>query len=465
MSDPIPHDVDLFVLEYALNNVGDAGEIASSDEAAIREFLALPQAPALVMLEFAFTGGCRVIEGSARTENLVAKHYRVPVLNFHKTAFAKYAAASSMEMGGAGGTRIMKRCCEQNGIEIEGLKCCTREELTAAGLGRALFHNMAPPKHSTCSDHHPKAVIHHQMANALAWLVLRARSRLCQRSGKPEPILRALPGALYAVQAKTIFTTDVAKGAAAFEATCWDATLSKVPCKGESTWSFYEDREGKPGWIATRPGAHITFKIQGCTDNLVIAFMRSYEKVGKVSATMSTCESGPCNSCAEAAKDRYRGRFYKANPNLMECCRIYVRNPSFEPSVHGKSHGFTLDSDYNRFYKLNCTTVPDGMHQVEGVSYPNPFELLDHARYALGAKQVSEPIVVDAYMPDKHVSIFTQRRISKRKHPSWCTIAKDWPAHPNQPTFLHLVLQDLTAEELAKRGGSQKFKLLMLAGA
>lgn len=467
MSDPLPHDVDLFVLEYAQNNLGDAAEIVRSDEAAIRQVLALPQAPALVMLEFAFVSGCNGVLGSARTENHVAKHYRVPMLNFHKTAFAKYAAASSMEMGGAGGTRIMKRCCEQtNGIEVEGSKCCTREELSAAGLGRALFHNMAPPKYSTCSDHHPKAVIHHQMANSLAWLVLRARSRLCQRGGKREPIIRALPGALYAVQAKTIFTADVAKGAAAFKATCWDATGSKVPCEGEGTWLFYEDREGKPGWIATRPGARITFKIKGCTENLVIAFMRSYEKVGKVSATMSTCESGPCDSCADAAKDPRYGRFYKANPNLMECCQIYIRNPSLEPRVHGKARGLTPDSDYNRFYQLNCTTKQDsGMHNGGGGRYLDPLDLLDNARYALGAKQESEPIVIDAYMPDKRVSIFTQQRISKRNHPSWCTIAKDWPAHPNQPSFLHLVLQDLTAEELAKRGGSQKFKLLMLAGA
>merc|ERR1719356_751843 len=52
-------------------------------------------------------------------------------------------------------------------------------------------------------------------------------------------------------------------------------------------WKFFEDRLGRPGWIATGRGSRIRFLVRfGSAPVLTISFLRSYQGVGRAKAVM-----------------------------------------------------------------------------------------------------------------------------------------------------------------------------------
>ena len=76
--------------------------------------------------------------------------------------------------------------------------------------------------------------------------------------------------------AKTLF----AEGQLALEQ---DRKTSILPEVVSGDWRLYEDREGKPGWIAHEQGATLGFDlIFGNSPRVVVSFLRSYEKLGAV---------------------------------------------------------------------------------------------------------------------------------------------------------------------------------------
>ena len=250
---------DLVLLEFALNNVGSANATARHNEEVVRHLLHLPRHPAVVFLEFAFVKACREVVGSSAADAAVARYYRVPLLDFHAMAFAKYKEAS------------------------------------------ALARNMQHPRGgAACSEHHPKAVIHHQMANAVARLLVRAWQALCARKWVAAP----WPAAPLMLQpafspaasgAPQVFVSSARDGAGAFTTACAGVAPGTLgSCGG---WSLCEDRPGKPGWISTEPGSHIAFHVRGCAERLVIGYMRSYRGMGRVRAYFSLCAPG--DGCAE----------------------------------------------------------------------------------------------------------------------------------------------------------------------
>ena len=57
----------------------------------------------------------------------------------------------------------------------------------------------------------------------------------------------------------------------------------RLPCVVSGDWRLFEDRKGKPGWIAQERGATLGFDLTfGNSPRVVISFLRSYEKLGAV---------------------------------------------------------------------------------------------------------------------------------------------------------------------------------------
>ena len=318
---------DLVIFEFSLNNRGfsfggdgpdyseTSGEMTVSDyETLFQAMLPMPKRPALLMLEFAFVSECQEISGATHWDKKVARHYSVPVIDFHRLAFAKYKAASASEtIFYEGQVNRFK-----NDREVQVPRRRLREVAAATegaepGMtpGQALKHNMQNArttpyflKHNPhhCSPHHPKAVIHHQLANSVAQLLVRSWKSLCARGWKlDEAALRAqlpqkplhelkkLPVPLYMRTAKG--TPAAAWGASCISGSDVVGSCSDKPGK---SWNLFEDRPDKPGWIGSEAGAHVAFKVPqgGCATKMVIGYLQSYESVGKVRIFMSPCAAG-----------------------------------------------------------------------------------------------------------------------------------------------------------------------------
>jgi hypothetical protein len=311
---------DLVVLEYSLNNGGfvftvegpgydfaKAKGTIKDYESIFHALLPLPSRPALLLLEFAFVSECQEVSGATRWDRQVANHYRVPVVDFHALAFAKYKAASSAEKLFYKG---MKNGYHQR-VTVPRRRL--REGAAAATTvpDRALFHNMQSPPHwkkDGCSFHHPKAVLHHQMANTVARLLLRSWRSLCARGWKlDEAAMSApLPKPMYnlrKVETPLYMRTTKGTPAAEWAASCVGsgsgdgggaAVLGSCGAGGKSGWKLFEDRRDKPGWIGSAAGAQVAFKVPrgGCATKLVIGYMQSYASVGRVRVFMSPCAVG-----------------------------------------------------------------------------------------------------------------------------------------------------------------------------
>ena len=301
------------------------------------------------------------MSGATHWDKKVANHYRVPVVDFHALAFAKYKAASSAEKLFYKGMENSYR--QRVAVPRRRLRetAAAAAAAAAAAPGRALFHNMQSPpnwKKDGCSFHHPKAVLHHQMANTVAQLLLRSWRSLCARGWKlDEAAMSApLPKPLYKLRkVETPLYMRTAKGtpAAEWAASCVGsgsggsggagATVVVGSCGGaggKSDWKLFEDRRDKPGWIGSAAGAQVAFKVPrgGCAAKLVIGYMQSYASVGRVRVFMSACAAG-----------------------------------------------------------RDCQPGDDGETAAN-----------------------SEEIEIDALEPKKHVSVYHELVVTKKQHPTWC---------------------------------------------
>lgn len=112
---------------------------------------------------------------------------------------------------------------------------------------------------------------------------------------------------MYACSASTVnHTAEVYPAAGFAEQTFWPKslvdeyepcvqTLSRyaahdnktlTPTKISGDWALYEDRPGKPGWIASEQGATIRFRVGvGAVPRLMVTYLKSYESMGEATFT------------------------------------------------------------------------------------------------------------------------------------------------------------------------------------
>ena len=69
--------------------------------------------------------------------------------------------------------------------------------------------------------------------------------------------------------------------------------VSGTPLVSSGLWVLEEDRAGKPGWIAHSPGAELRFHGRFVAGRIVIAYLRSFEGLAKVSVSVLGIDSPP----------------------------------------------------------------------------------------------------------------------------------------------------------------------------
>lgn len=125
---------------------------------------------------------------------------------------------------------------------------------------------------------HPKWVSHQLIADTMAVMLGKTWQSSCSKSAgadpfsflpeplAPEEVLRRYHSCLSPLR---IFDARMAIRGKGLQPTI------------HSGWRLFEDRPGKPGWIATTPGAKIQFQLEFGSEKLIaITFLKSYESMG-----------------------------------------------------------------------------------------------------------------------------------------------------------------------------------------
>ena len=131
-------------------------------------------------------------------------------------------------------------------------------------------------------------------------------------------------------------------------------------------WRLFEDRAGRPGWIATQVGATIVFPVRfGQEPLLTVTYLRSYEKVGAVS--LQLVSAAPRQN---ASRVRQLDAMWKTRHSLQQSA-VWINRPD---GVDGDLFGPHLWSHTDpwrgreRAYELRVTLTRGPKFKITGVS-------------------------------------------------------------------------------------------------
>lgn len=130
-------------------------------------------------------------------------------------------------------------------------------------------------------EHHPHWTAHQLIADGLANIFGTALAD----PHVGEPLDRALPAPIWAANGDPQHWETCMKPLTVYTATA--PKLQPVRLKGK--WTLFEDRPGKPGWIAEGYGSQIRFRVKfSGAPKLMVSYLRSYENLAMANMTLGS---------------------------------------------------------------------------------------------------------------------------------------------------------------------------------
>eukprot|EP00929_Paragymnodinium_shiwhaense_P013370 TRINITY_DN121231_c0_g1_i1.p1 TRINITY_DN121231_c0_g1~~TRINITY_DN121231_c0_g1_i1.p1 ORF type:complete len:598 (-),score=78.00 TRINITY_DN121231_c0_g1_i1:735-2528(-) len=145
--------------------------------------------------------------------------------------------------------------------------------------------------HERMTTSHPPWTVHEKISQVVAYSWVKMLEQACNLQ---QPVQQYWPSTTFmpahVLGAFPTCASPVSYYSAATAFAEETRATSALPTVVSGDWQLFEDRKGKPGWIATKPDATIRFPIQVDTRGmreqhvLTISWLTSYEGVGNANA-------------------------------------------------------------------------------------------------------------------------------------------------------------------------------------
>eukprot|EP00928_Gymnodinium_smaydae_P011050 TRINITY_DN14130_c0_g1_i1.p1 TRINITY_DN14130_c0_g1~~TRINITY_DN14130_c0_g1_i1.p1 ORF type:complete len:623 (-),score=66.71 TRINITY_DN14130_c0_g1_i1:3-1871(-) len=331
---------DLVIVDYLVSDITDN---AVEFESLIRSLRTLlPETQMLI-----FNDACETCIERAPLRRRIAEHYEIPMVDYA----AMVAHERSTRPPGFSQERLWPSSTSVPPMEATG----TFTQMKAAWKDFEptvyVFGMTAEP------INHPPWPVHQYVADAIGNAILRMLADVCGNKelkrdedlAQKKPVnsqedLDKLPVCLHPL---TYFS-------AAEEICSTPARNTSYPflMNAKGGWELKEDVKDRPGWIATKAGATISFPVRfGMHPTLTITYLRSYAGVGNAEATLVHSNTGLQAAGALKHVLSTHSKFANARDAVS-----YVDEPR---TLKGANDG---DSNFSLPYTEHFIDRPDGLN-------------------------------------------------------------------------------------------------------
>lgn len=257
---------DLVIIDCTVNDAEIQENTDIIYEALIRAFLAALPRTQLFLVE----DGCPACLKIAPQRRKIAQHYHIPTLDYAALTM-KYNKCSS-------GCQLWPF----TDPELKG-------PFTVPGTTWPDWNlwSLKVTQTTCCPSNHPPWIVHQYYADAFVHGIRQVLQNFCvtdedyTKSEDKQLSLRLskLPSPL--APQKVLDQYAMCVTPLSYYDSRHPVRNASAPSVLDGDWRLFEDRPGRPGWIATKLGSKIMFPVRlGADASLTISYLRSYENVG-----------------------------------------------------------------------------------------------------------------------------------------------------------------------------------------